>query len=82
MVDVNFSQAHRYSDKDSSAFALHHTLGLKPNQASPGNHKHDGKNSQLLMKNVTVTGSKGGNAALISLIPKLATALGFTDSTT
>lgn len=36
---------HLNSDKDSSAQALHHTLGSNPSQASPGNHNHDGKNS-------------------------------------
>lgn len=36
---------HLNSDKDASAQALHHTLGLGANQASPGNHNHDGKNS-------------------------------------
>ena len=32
---------HNNSDRDSSPFAQHHTLGSKPNQAAPGNHKHD-----------------------------------------
>lgn len=36
---------HLNSDKDSSALALHHTLGTGPSQAAPGNHNHDGKNS-------------------------------------
>ncbi|MFM5968475.1 MAG: hypothetical protein ACKOQ8_05520 [Micrococcales bacterium] len=36
---------HLNSDKDSAASALHHTLGIGQNQASPGNHNHDGKNS-------------------------------------
>jgi hypothetical protein len=36
---------HLNSDRDSSALAQHHTLGLGPYQASPGNHNHDGKNS-------------------------------------
>lgn len=39
---------HLNSDKDSSATALHHTLGLNPGQASPGNHTHDGKNSKRI----------------------------------
>lgn len=41
--EVNFF--HLNSDKDSAKTALHHTLGIGPNQASPGNHNHDGKNS-------------------------------------
>lgn len=36
---------HLNSDRDSSATALHHTIGRNPYQASPGNHNHDGKNS-------------------------------------
>jgi hypothetical protein len=39
---------HLNSDRDSSATALHHTLGLNPGQASPGNHTHDGKNSKRI----------------------------------
>lgn len=36
---------HLNSDRDSSATALHHTLGILPTQASPGNHSHNGKDS-------------------------------------
>jgi hypothetical protein len=36
---------HINSDKDSSTQAQHHTLGIKPTQASPGNHSHNGKDS-------------------------------------
>jgi hypothetical protein len=39
---------HLNSDKDSSAFALHHTLGTNPTQASPGNHSHNGKDSAFI----------------------------------
>lgn len=39
---------HLNSDKDAGAGALHHTLGLGPTQASPGNHDHDGRNSKRL----------------------------------
>jgi len=47
---------HLNSDKDSSALALHHTLGLKPYQASPGNHTHDGKDSPQLDFNNLLNG--------------------------
>jgi hypothetical protein len=40
--------AHDELDEDSSVFATHHTLGLRPQQASPGSHNHDGENSNLL----------------------------------
>lgn len=39
---------HARSDVDASRYAQHHTLGLKHNQASPGDHTHDGINSKLL----------------------------------
>jgi hypothetical protein len=35
----------------------------------------------MIMEGITVSGSKGGNAALADLITKLAAALGFTDAT-
>lgn len=73
---------HARSDLDSSWSAQHHTLGLKHDQAAPGDHKHDGKSSRKLMEGISVTGSKGGNAALGDLITKLSVALGFTDNTT
>lgn len=37
---------HRFSDLDSSQFAQHHTLGPRHNQASPGDHIHDGVSSR------------------------------------
>lgn len=39
---------HARADKDVSTGALHHTLGLDHNQASPGDHSHDGRNSKLV----------------------------------
>lgn len=39
---------HMNSDVDASLFAQHHTLGSTGNQASPGDHKHDGASSNLL----------------------------------
>lgn len=39
---------HLNSDKDAGPGALHHTLGLGPTQASPGNHTHDGRNSKRI----------------------------------
>lgn len=37
---------HSRSDKDSSKTAQHHSLGVGADQASPGNHTHDGINSK------------------------------------
>ena len=76
------ARLHRNADTDSSQQASHHTLGIKHDQASPGDHKHDGKSSRRIMEGITISGSKGGNAALGNLITALSAALGFTDNTT
>lgn len=75
---------HVRSDVDSGPFAQHHTLGIKHNQASFGDHVHDGKSSRKigLGLNLSVSGSKGGNAALASLLLMLGQIIEFTDSTT
>lgn len=39
---------HNSSDIDESPRAQHHTLGILPNQASPGDHNHDGTTSRKL----------------------------------
>lgn len=74
---------HSHADRDGSPKALHHTLGPNPNQASPGNHSHDGGNSTKLspLAGITITGARGGNTALASVISALVS-LGATDSTT
>ena len=76
------NKLHERADTDSSAQAAHHTLGVKHDQASPGDHRHTGEGSLRLMEGITITGSRGANAALADLITKLAAALGFTDGTT
>lgn len=72
---------HEKSDVDASQTAQHHTLGTKNGQASPGDHNHNGKNSVKLLKGTTISGSRSGGAALISVIDALEK-LGATDSTT
>lgn len=42
------NEFHRYADTDASPDAQHHTLGVDPNQSSPGDHNHDGRNSAFL----------------------------------
>ena len=42
---------HLNSDKDAGAGALHHTLGLGPTQASPGSHRHNGRDSYRISGN-------------------------------
>jgi|TARA_R110000796_G_scaffold14138_1_gene46324 hypothetical protein len=39
---------HRDSDVDESPIAQHHTLGILSNQASPGDHTHDGRSSSKI----------------------------------
>lgn len=63
---------HKVADTDSSSTAAHHTLGVQPNQASPGDHIHDGRTSKDLYIARSVTGSRGGNAAVASLLTQLA----------
>lgn len=48
------NQIHHKSDKDTSSVAQHHTLGAKKNQASPGDHTHDGTTSIKLRYNASV----------------------------
>lgn len=45
---------HSNSDRDNSPVAEHHTLGIGHNQASPGDHKHDGKTSKSILKGFNV----------------------------
>jgi hypothetical protein len=75
------NRLHRRSDVDSSINSQHHTLGVKATQGAPGNHTHNGTNSKSLLAGIILSGSKGGNAALASVILAL-TKLGATDATT
>jgi len=80
---------HAKDDVDAAVYSHHHTLGGKPNQASPGAHTHDGFSSPVIpvanlpkpLLGITISGSKGGNAALASVIAALVT-LGATDIST
>lgn len=74
---------HTYADTDGGIKAIHHTLGVGANQASPGNHSHDGGASTKItpLEGISITGAKGGNTALASVIAALVT-LGATDNTT
>ena len=75
---------HARCDVDSSIFASHHTLGSGPNQAAPGFHVHDGVRTPKIGQGLgfVITGSRGGNAAVASIIAMLAKVIDFTDSTT
>ena len=75
---------HTRSDSDSAPTAQHHTLGTKRNQATAGDHIHDGINSRPIGagQGFVLTGAKGGNVALTNLITMLQEWIEFTDSTT
>lgn len=72
---------HNKSDVDSGRNSQHHTLGVKHNQASPGDHNHNGINSRQVLDGTTISGSRAGGAALVSVIAALVK-LGATDTTT
>jgi hypothetical protein len=78
------AEFHNGADTDASVFAAHHTLGIKHNQASYGDHVHDGASSRKAGTglNLSVTGAKGGNVALTNLIAMLKNVIEFTDTTT
>lgn len=42
------SQFHRLADSDAGPSAIHHTLGPRSTQSSPGDHIHDGKSSKFI----------------------------------
>lgn len=54
---------HSNSDIDASTQAQHHTLGIQHNQASPGDHTHDGKSSKKLGKGKDLAFPTTANAA-------------------
>ena len=72
---------HEQSDLNTRSEAQHHTLGPSQNQAAPGNHNHDGGTSIPLWEGNTISGSRGGNMALASVISILVQK-GAVDSTT
>lgn len=75
------AQLHKNADTDSDKTSAHHTIGPGPNQAASGIHTHDGAETRQLGLGVTLTGSKGGNAAVASIVAALVQILGVTDNT-
>lgn len=75
---------HEKSDLNSGPNSQHHSLGTDRNQSASGAHNHGGKDSKKIGDGMglVVTGSKGGNAALTSLLTELAKVISFTNSTT
>jgi hypothetical protein len=72
---------HENSDLDARAESQHHTLGPSPTQASPGNHKHDGGDSALLLEGETISGSRATDAWRLS-VNAILVKLGATDNST
>ena len=72
---------HSNSDVDTRAEAQHHTLGPNPNQASPGDHKHDGSDSPLILSGESVSGSRNSDAWRLS-VNAILVRLGATDNST
>lgn len=54
---------HAQCDRNASQNADHHTLGIDHNQASPGDHTHDGKNSKRIGKGLDSSFPTTANAA-------------------
>jgi hypothetical protein len=75
------AEFHTNADTDVRKESAHHTLGINPYQASPGDHTHDGGTSPLLLAGVTITGTRGSAANAASIIAALVK-LGATDSST
>ncbi len=75
------AEFHTNADTDTRKEAAHHTLGINPYQASPGDHNHDGGTSPLLLAGTTITGTRGSAANAASIIAALVR-LGATDSST
>jgi hypothetical protein len=75
------SDFHTNDDVNQDRDAHHHTLGMGPNEAAAGSHNHRGSDSVLLLQDIEITGSRGGNTALASVIAALVE-LGAKDSST
>ena len=77
--DVNLF--HARSDVDSSTSAQHHTLGIKHDQASSGDHNHDGRGSRKIGQGLGLTVSMIGatQADLDNLIAMLHNVIEFTE---
>lgn len=72
---------HTNSDVDLRQESQHHTLGPGPSQASPGNHRHDGGDSELLLTGTTLSGSRASDAWRLS-VNAILVRLGAQDNTT
>ena len=72
---------HTNSDVDRDKDAQHHTIGTNEFQAAAGSHTHNGSDSLQLLTAEEITGSRGNNTALTSVIGILVR-MGAKDSST
>lgn len=75
------AEFHSYDDLDQSFGAHHHSLGAKPTQAAPGDHRHDGTNSLMLFDAMEINGKRSDGTALNALIDALGS-IGLINKTT
>lgn len=73
---------HKNAPVDTSDTDIHHTLGSKEGQASPGPHNHDGGTSALLLEGMIITGSKSSPMTMWPSIIAGLVRLGMKDSST
>lgn len=73
---------HTHADTDAKDTSIHHTLGVGPGQAAPGDHNHDGGDSVLLLEGITITGSKDNPVTVFPSIINALVRLGVRDATT
>lgn len=75
------NQFHSRSDVDSKQVAQHHTLGNGHNQASAGDHVHDGKSTRKVGYGLglTISGVKNTAASEDSIVAMLQQVIEFND---
>ncbi len=73
---------HRNADTDVRSESIHHTLGPRSAQASPGDHSHNGGTSVKLLQGYILTGSKATPATMWPSIIQCLVRLGAKDTTT
>ena len=73
---------HKNADTDVRKESIHHTLGSRPSQASPGDHTHNGGDSKQILEGFTIVGSKSSPSTMWPSIIACLVRLGAEDSTT
>lgn len=61
-TSTEVTKFHTNSDVDASKTAQHHTLGIQANQATAGDHNHNGKNSKKIGKGLSPSFPTTANA--------------------